>query len=118
MSNNTIIVKKTMAKADKRKNSGTINLSHFSYGIPARPSIAIKMPDVGIMVFDRPSPQVKANTATCRERPKTSAKGAIIGIVTAACPEPDGIKKLRKVWNKNMPIAATNVEKCWSKLAA
>ena len=104
-------VRKRAAKSESRRKRGNMNLSHRSYGMPASPNIAIKMPEVGMIVLDRPSPQVNANTATCLDRPKTSAKGAIIGMVTAAWPEPDGMKKLKKDWKVNMPMAATYVEK-------
>ena len=74
-------------------NNGRTNFSHFVYGTFAIASTAIKMPDVGITIFENPSPQVNAKTAVCLVIPIRSDRGAIKGIVTAACPEPDGIKQ-------------------------
>ena len=57
-------------------------------------------------VLEKPSPKWKANTAVCRDMPSISAKGTIIGIVVAACPLPEGITKLIKLWIINIPTAA------------
>ena len=76
---------------------GNTNFTHFVKGTFAKLSTAIKMPDVGIIRFENPSPQVKAKTAVCRVTPTRSDNGAMSGIVTAACPEPDGIKKFNVV---------------------
>ncbi len=46
--------------------------------------MAIKTPDVGIIEFEKPSPQVNAKTAVVLLNSKASANGTIIGIVTAA----------------------------------
>lgn len=77
-------------------------------GIFAIESIAIKIPEVGMIVLENPSPQVKAKTAVCRVIPRRSDKGAIIGIVTAACPDPEGMKKFSVVWKISIPPAAKN----------
>ena len=74
------------------RNKGKANLNHFTKGTFAKLNTAIRIPEVGIIMFEKPSPQVKAKTAVCRVMPSKSAKGAISGIVTAAWPEPDGIK--------------------------
>ena len=80
---------------DSSRNNGIINFSHFVYGIFAKESIAINIPDVGIIVFENPSPHVNAKTAVCLLTPSISDKGASSGIVTAACPDPDGMKKFK-----------------------
>ena len=97
---------------------GSINFNQFLNGILAMPNMAIRMPDVGIMVLAKPSPQVKAKMAVLRVMPNRSAKGAISGMVVAACPDPDGIKKLRMVWNTNMPSAANTLGKYCKVLEA
>ena len=43
-------------------------------------------------------------TDISRERPTTSASGAMIGIITMACPEPDGMKKLIRFCTTSMPM--------------
>ena len=77
-------------------NKGNMNLSHCLKGTSAMPNIAINIPEVGMMVFAKPSPQVKAKMAVCRVMPSKSANGAISGIVVAACPDPEGMKKFKK----------------------
>ena len=47
---------------------------------------AIKYPEVGKMMFPISSAIEKERTAVCRVTPTKSAKGAIKGIVKAACP--------------------------------
>ena len=42
--------------------------------------------------------------ALWREIPTRSAKGAMIGILVTACPEPEGIRKLIRVWTISMAI--------------
>jgi hypothetical protein len=42
---------------------------------------------------------------------KRSAKGAIIGMVVAAWPEPEGMKKFINVWTNSIPSAATQLGK-------
>jgi len=44
----------------------------------------MRIPDVGMTMFEKPSPHVKAKTAVCLVSPRTSARGDINGIVTAA----------------------------------
>ena len=51
-------------------------------------------PPVGAITFVKASPNWKARTAVCLVIPIISAKGAIIGIVIAAWPEPDGTTTL------------------------
>ncbi len=80
--------------------------------------MAIKTPDVGMIVLENPSPQVNANTAVVLLSSKTSASGAIKGIVTAAWPEPDGIKKLSVLWKTSMPWAAKTLWKFFKTDAA
>lgn len=77
------------------KNSGKTNFTHLTKGTFAKLRTAIKIPEVGIIIFEKPSPLVNANTAVCLVIPMRSASGAISGIVTAACPEPEGIKKFK-----------------------
>ena len=79
------------------KNKGNTNFTHLAKGTFARLNTAIRIPEVGIIRFENPSPHVNANTAVWRVMPTKSAKGAINGIVTAACPEPEGIKKFKVV---------------------
>ena len=76
-------------------NNGKTKLNHFSNGILARISLAISTPLVGIIMFDNPSPNMKASTAVWRDIPNKSDIGVINGIETKACPEAEGIKKLR-----------------------
>ena len=58
----------------------------------------MRIPDVGMTVFEKPSPHVNAKTAVWRVRPRTSERGAMSGMVTAAWPDPEGMKKLRIDW--------------------
>ena len=76
------------------KNNGVINLYHFSIGRLISPHTVAA--DVGQNIFENPSPNWNASTAVCLVSPMASARGAMIGIDVAACPEPDGIKKLIK----------------------
>ena len=62
-------------------------------------------PDAGVMQLVKASPKVKAKTAVWRVRPTISAKGAMIGIEIAACPELDGTRRLKQSWMINMPKA-------------
>ena len=76
---------------------GVTNFNQLVNGIFAKLRTAISIPEVGITILENPSPHVNAKTAVCLVIPIKSASGAINGIVTAACPEPDGMKKLRVV---------------------
>ena len=88
------------------RKSGHTNLNHFSNGTIAIPRMAINTPLVGMIMFENPSPDVKANTAVWRVIPNKSAKGTINGIETIACPEAEGIKKFNSVWKKYIPSTA------------
>lgn len=85
------------ATIDRIIKRGTINLNHFSNGTIAIPIIAINTPFVGMIMFEKPSPDIKASTAVCRVMPNKSAKGTIKGIETIACPDAEGIKKFSNV---------------------
>ena len=61
---------------------------------------------VGQNILENPSPNWNASTAICLCMPMESARFAIIGMDTAACPEPDGMKKLRMFCTMTMPTAA------------
>ena len=61
-----------------------MNFNHFIKGTFARLNTAIRIPEVGIIIFEKPSPQVDAKTAVWLVMPIKSAIGAIRGIVTAA----------------------------------
>ena len=76
--------KKIKEKSIHIKKSGNTNFTHFINGTFARLNTAIRIPEVGIIIFEKPSPQVKAKTAVCLVMPTRSAKGAMSGIVTAA----------------------------------
>ena len=64
----------------------------------ATPKIAINNPEVGTIKLVNPSPNWKAKTATCLVTPNKSDNGAMIGIVNAACPDPETTKKLKQDW--------------------
>lgn len=85
-------------------NSGTNHFHHLSILTPAIPQI-IGVMAVGHIMLERPSPNWKARTADCLEIPIKSDRGAMIGILVTAWPEPDGMKKLRPVCTRNMAIA-------------
>ena len=53
---------------------------------------------MGQRTLERPSPNWKARIEVWREIPTRSASGAIMGILVTACPEPEGIRKLIRVW--------------------
>lgn len=59
---------------------------------------AMTMKLVGHSRLENPSPNWKINTAICLFIPMRSAIGVIIGMDTAACPEPDGTRKFNRVW--------------------
>ena len=73
------------------------HLNHFAYGIFATERTAIRTPEHGVIIFVKPSPNWKARTVAWRDRPIMSENGAMIGIVTAAFAEADGMKRFRKV---------------------
>ncbi len=104
----TAMIKNIIESTKSIPNNGKTNLSHFVYGTFEIASTAIKVPEVGMTMFEKPSPHVNANTAVCLVTPMRSDNGAISGIVTAACPEPEGIKKFNVVWKISIPPAATN----------
>ena len=60
------------------------NLAHLPQGSLAPARAPSKTPDVGTIKFVKASPSWKATTATCLVTPTKSARGAIIGIVSAA----------------------------------
>jgi len=93
----TAITKNIPDKINHIANKGKTNFNHFTNGILAIARTAISVPEVGMIWFENPSPHVKANTAVCLVIPSRSESGAIKGIVTAACPDPDGIKKFKVV---------------------
>ena len=88
------------------RKTGKMNLNHFSNGIPAIPRTAIRNPFVGIIRFEKPSPDTYTNTVVCLVRFKRSPKGTMSGIDTSACPLAEGIKKFKMLWNTNIPSAA------------
>ena len=74
-------------------SSGSNHFAHFSQDIPDNVKTPIVIPDVGIIILLKPSPNWKARTAVCLVTPTISASGIIIGIVRAALALPDGTKK-------------------------
>jgi len=84
-----------MARTIQRMQSGRYHFVHFDQEILLIPMAAIKYPDVGVKRLMIPSPRVKAKTAVCLVTPMKSASGAMMGIVTAALPEPEGTTTLR-----------------------
>ena len=62
--------------------NGSMYRNQRSYGIPAIARMPMSTYCVGIRILLKPSPNWKANTATCLFMPTTSASGAIIGMVT------------------------------------
>lgn len=74
------------------KKSFPNHFIHFPHETPAIAKPAIREALVGVNRLVIPSPIWKANTAVCLVIPITSAMGIIIGIVTTAWPEPEGIK--------------------------
>ena len=79
---------------------GRIHFTHFSHGILARDKAAIKYPEVGVSILEIASPSWKATTVVYLVTPIKSPRGAKIGIETAAWPEPDGIRKFKRHWNR------------------
>ena len=71
--------------------------AHWPYGIFATDSTAISTPEQGVIIFVNPSPNWKAITVACRETPIISENGAMIGMVTAALAEAEGMKRFMNV---------------------
>ena len=83
-------------------------ISHFAYFVQSVFAIArepIRVPAVGKRQLEKPSPNWNACTATCLVMPARSATGTISGITAAACPEPDGIKRLINRFATNIKFA-------------
>ena len=59
----------------------------------------------------RASPSWNARTEVCLETSRRSARGAMIGIVNAACPDPETTKKLKIDWNTYISTAASVPDK-------
>ena len=55
-------------------------------------------PEVGVIMLVKPSPNWKAITVACRDRPIRSENGAMMGMVMAALAEPEGIRILMIFW--------------------
>ena len=87
--------------------NGKIHLNHFEYGTLASPKHARSIPLVGYSAFENPSPNWKISTLNCLEIPSKSPSGTSIGIVSAACPEPDETKKFINMWIGSNNQAAT-----------
>lgn len=87
------------------------NLNHLPQSNLAIPNTPIKTPEVGTIIFVKPSPSWKAKTATYLLTPTKSAIGAIIGIVNTACPEPETTRKFKTDWNTYINQADTTVGK-------
>ena len=75
---------------------GSINLTHLTYGILAAPRTPISTPDIGVTIFVNPSPNWNASTVNCLGMFMISENSAIMGIVSAALAEPEGIKIFKK----------------------
>ena len=88
----------TDAMINKSNINFQMNLIHEPHSTRAAPNVPISAADVGTIIFVKPSPNWKANTAVCLVTPTISAKGAIIGIVSAAYPDPETTKKLKTDW--------------------
>ena len=75
--------------------------------MPASASTPTVMPEVGMMGV-LSSPNWKARMASWRVTPTKSASGAMIGMVSAACPVPLWMKKLITDWITNI-FCAENI---------
>ena len=75
---------------------GKINFAHLAYGMRAMPNTPMSTPEVGVIMLVNPSPNWKANTLVCREIPIKSENSAIMGMVSAALAEPDGMMRLSR----------------------
>src|SRR6056297_760095 len=83
-------------------NSGKNHLRYLLKGTLARTQpMRIKL--VGQIRFENPSPNWKASTAICLFIPMRSDNGAIMGIVVAAWPDPEGTRKFITVWKRSIP---------------
>lgn len=94
----------TTCAAKKSAKSGAAYLYHFVTGIFIMPHIIQTI--VGQNRFEYPSPNWKARTATCLLMPQRSARGVMIGMDIAACPGPEGTKKIQKILHKQHQYAA------------
>lgn len=74
----------TNAIALQSENSGKNHFAHVVQGIFAIAIAAIISVDVTVMLLEKASANWKQRTAVCLVTPTTSARGAIIGIVSAA----------------------------------
>ena len=77
---------------------GINHLSHLLKGIFVNARGARQA--VGQIMLLKPSPNWNARTAHWRLTPIRSDKGAIMGMVVAACAVPEGTRKLKKNWNR------------------
>ena len=75
------------------------NFAHFPHSSLATPRVPKRHPEVGTIRLEKASPSWKARTLVWRDTPTRSERGAIIGMVRAAWPEPETTKKLDTVWN-------------------
>ena len=73
------------------------HLNHLLYDTLATESTAIRTPEHGVIIFVKPSPNWKARTVACLDTPIISENGAMIGIVTAAFAEAEGMNTLMNV---------------------
>ena len=87
-----------------------MNLIHLDHSIFAIAREPIKHPEVGTIRLVNASPSWNARTEVWRETPRRSASGAMIGMVIAACPEPDTTKKLNTDWKRYISTAANAPE--------
>lgn len=73
------------------------NFTHSSYGILAIPNDPISTPDVGVIILVNPSPNWNAMMVDWREISIRSENGIMIGIVSAAFAEPEGMIRFNPV---------------------
>lgn len=93
----------TKAKIHSSPNSGKANFHQRRSGTPATVSTVMVVPLAGVIMLVKASPIWKASTAVYRVRPTRSARGAMMGMVMAAWPEPEGTTRLNTSWTMNMP---------------
>lgn len=98
-------IRKQNATIHHRPISGMMNLNHFLYGTAAKARQDMVIPLAGVTALVNASPNWKANTAVCLVTPTRSARGAMIGMVIAAWPEPEGTRILNRSCTINMPKA-------------
>ena len=101
----TATINSTNAITDQMMNSGRNHFAHLIHDTLATAKLAINGPDVGYKTFENPSPNWNARTLTCLVIPIISASGVCIGIIIAACPLPEGTKKLKIEFITNIPSA-------------